>query len=443
MESRGRKRRPGPPEEDVGTWRIRERTFQQRQLMEKALLHFREGRPLPLDWLLINTLPHTGLFNESSPVNTVESIGDREELRDLLSSVKDILELRAEAPGIEGAGGQDAAELPFSAPFSASTAASAPTASPTAAELAEVYEYWDALQCYLEDRLGLASGGGAGSAAPPTTAISNPQIIEEVHALIRGKDYEGLCKLELLVRSKLRLPDADAEYWSGMLSELRVAKLKGRLEECHRRLLQHRRAEEGAEDVATFIRRRADARNPPEKEPPSTGPLGRPVRWDDSKEAVDWYASMRAISFYRNERLFVEEAVGLPPRQYPWASQHTPIKPRYHNWVFLRIEWTKYNQAHYNSQNPPPPTPQGYCFNIFYPHRVEPARTPTYITEPDPIDSENWQLLRFIGGPPYEDLVFRIPAHRWELGHRAGFKCSFERSTLVLKFRFRKMLYRR
>lgn len=33
----------------------------------------------------------------------------------------------------------------------------------------------------------------------------------------------------------------------------------------------------------------------------------------------------------------------------------------------MGFEWNKYNQAHYDEENPPPKTVWGYKFNIFYP----------------------------------------------------------------------------
>ena len=36
-------------------------------------------------------------------------------------------------------------------------------------------------------------------------------------------------------------------------------------------------------------------------------------------------------------------------------------------------EWNKYNQTHYDSDNPPPKVVQGYKFNLFYPDLIDKA----------------------------------------------------------------------
>ena len=38
------------------------------------------------------------------------------------------------------------------------------------------------------------------------------------------------------------------------------------------------------------------------------------------------------------------------------------------------FEWNKYNQTHYDIDNPPPKVVQGYKFNIFYPDLIDKAR---------------------------------------------------------------------
>ena len=40
------------------------------------------------------------------------------------------------------------------------------------------------------------------------------------------------------------------------------------------------------------------------------------------------------------------------------------------------FEWNKYNQTHYDFDNPPPKIVQGYKFNMFYPDLIDKAITP-------------------------------------------------------------------
>ena len=86
---------------------------------------------------------------------------------------------------------------------------------------------------------------------------------------------------------------------------------------------------------------------------------------------------------------------------------------------------------------------QVYKFNVFYPDLIDRKQTPTYRLEPDPSGAKDTCILRFHGGPPYEDLAFKIVNRERETNHKRGFKCRFERGILQLFFNFRKHRYRR
>jgi len=51
--------------------------------------------------------------------------------------------------------------------------------------------------------------------------------------------------------------------------------------------------------------------------------------------------------------------------------------------VHTGYEWNKYNQTHYDHDNPPPKIVQGYKFNIFYPDLMDKTKAPTYNIEKD------------------------------------------------------------
>ena len=63
-------------------------------------------------------------------------------------------------------------------------------------------------------------------------------------------------------------------------------------------------------------------------------------------------------------------------------------------------EWNKYNQTHYDHDNPPPKMVQGYKFNIFYPDMIDRSQCPTYRLEPDPSGAKDTCIIRFHGGAP-------------------------------------------
>ena len=99
-------------------------------------------------------------------------------------------------------------------------------------------------------------------------------------------------------------------------------------------------------------------------------------------------------------------------------------------------EWNKYNQTHYDEDNPPPKVVRGYKFNIFYPDLIDKTKTPTYKIIKDQGYPET-VVLKFSAGPPYEDVAFRIVNREWELSHRRGCRSSFDKGVLQLHFQFR------
>uniref|UniRef100_V5EB08 Splicing factor Cactin n=2 Tax=Kalmanozyma brasiliensis (strain GHG001) TaxID=1365824 RepID=V5EB08_KALBG len=158
------------------------------------------------------------------------------------------------------------------------------------------------------------------------------------------------------------------------------------------------------------------------------------------------------------ERMFLQEAskaldvteevmdggdeAPLTHQTYQWEDKYRPRKPRFFNRVHTGFDWNKYNQTHYDSDNPPPKTVQGYKFNIFYPDLIDKTIAPTYkiIKEKG---EEDTVLLRFSAGPPYEDIAFRIVNREWEYSHKRGFRNSFDRGVLQLHFNFKRLRYRK
>ncbi|XP_057438215.1 splicing factor Cactin [Lotus japonicus] len=134
--------------------------------------------------------------------------------------------------------------------------------------------------------------------------------------------------------------------------------------------------------------------------------------------------------------------VNLDSQVYWWHDKYRPRKPKYFNRVHTGYEWNKYNQTHYDHDNPPPKIVQGYKFNIFYPDLVDKIKAPTYSIDKDGSNGETC-IIRFHAGPPYEDIAFRIVNKEWEYSHKKGFKCTFERGILHVYFNFKRHRYRR
>ncbi|XP_047536179.1 cactin [Vanessa atalanta] len=132
----------------------------------------------------------------------------------------------------------------------------------------------------------------------------------------------------------------------------------------------------------------------------------------------------------------------LPDQPYLWADKYRPRKPRYFNRVHTGFEWNKYNQTHYDMDNPPPKIVQGYKFNIFYPDLIDKNATPEFSLKPC-ADNPEFAVLRFHAGPPYEDIAFKIVNREWEYSYKRGFRCHFHNNIFQLWFHFKRYRYRR
>jgi len=133
---------------------------------------------------------------------------------------------------------------------------------------------------------------------------------------------------------------------------------------------------------------------------------------DESIASTVLFEQEAAKGVDEDEDLFNIEAE-LGQQTYNWQDKYRPRKPRYFNRVHTGYEWNKYNQTHYDLDNPPPKVVQGYKFNIFYPDLIDPSKAPTYFIDKDP-ESPDTVLIRFHAGPPYEDIAFRIVNREWE-----------------------------
>lgn len=167
---------------------------------------------------------------------------------------------------------------------------------------------------------------------------------------------------------------------------------------------------------------------------------------DFSQATKALYEREVARGISENEEIFAGEEEVSTSSKPQWANKHRPRKPRYFNRVQMGYEWNKYNQTHYDHDNPPPKVVQGYKFNIFYPDLIDKSKAPTYRIEREngrkrgqsfaPAGEEDTCLIRFISGPPYEDLAFRIVDKEWDYSAKRerGFRSSFDKVSIVTTF---------
>lgn len=168
---------------------------------------------------------------------------------------------------------------------------------------------------------------------------------------------------------------------------------------------------------------------------------------DDFSQATKaLYERELAKGVSENEEIFTGEEAVSTPSQGQWASKYRPRKPRYFNRVQMGYEWNKYNQTHYDHDNPPPKVVQGYKFNIFYPDLIDKTKAPTYRIEREggrkrgqsfaAAGEEDTCLIRFMAGAPYEDIAFRIVDKEWDYSAKRerGFKSTFDKVFLIIAF---------
>ncbi|XP_955139.1 uncharacterized protein TA04630 [Theileria annulata] len=137
----------------------------------------------------------------------------------------------------------------------------------------------------------------------------------------------------------------------------------------------------------------------------------------------------------------LEEGEELFDEVVKLTDENTDLKaPMYYNRVKKGFEWTKYNLAHYDQDNPPPKQIQGYRFNIFFPQLK--GKVPKWKLQKDENRTET-VLIRFIGGHPYRDIAFRVVNREWNTDPQRGFKNFFDNGVLHLYFDFKKIKYRR
>jgi len=165
---------------------------------------------------------------------------------------------------------------------------------------------------------------------------------------------------------------------------------------------------------------------------------GKEVKGKGSEQERDMEAEARK-GMGQDEAQFSVES--MLEQSYDWSDKYRPRKPRYFNRVHTGFEWNKYNQTHYDFDNPPPKIVQGYKFNIFYPDLINKGEAPTFKMSPTP-DGE-FVILRISAGPPYEDIAFKIVNKEWEYGYKRGFRCQFHNNIFQLWFHFKRYRYRR
>lgn len=435
-------------------WVAKEDQFQLEQMKLRAKIRTRENRAKPIDMLVLNWMwanpdrqriadddEEAGLDADlRAPPDVIEKLLPSE-LEELHGDIQSFVKLERDA---------------------------------------DTVEYWRNALIVCDDKQRALRGDAEGTHV-------DASILAETDAMLSSKSADELLELQRQIRAKLRSGEPlDVEYWEGLLRRIVVWRSIAKLRDVHELVQKQRSAQ-------LQQRQRAEAQQHQQEVSHEVNEEARPAKeeqetWSEDMEpptekeqnlsydqrklpivtlASQWAALLAArrsvlrTAFIprlaqaqtkqedKNEsaedKLFRMEAeremdateetfnqdVQLPSHPiYQWADKYRPRKPRYFNRVHTGYEWNRYNQTHYDSENPPPKVVQGYKFNIFYPDLIDSSRPPTYKILRE--DSDDTVLLRFSAGPPYEDIAFRIVDRAWEFSHRRGFRCTFERGVLQL-----------
>ncbi|KAJ9132098.1 Cactin [Pleurostoma richardsiae] len=423
--------------------------FVLKQAKKKADIRVREGRAKAIDYLAFNLRfvdTDRDVFedddadvdiNVPAPVQVLEALGEAE-LKELESDITSYYTLESNARN---------------------------------------REYWTALLALCKDRRQRLQPQG-----PEGRAVST--VAADVDRILSPKSLAQLEALEKQIRAKLQSNEPiDTDYWEQLLKSLLVWKAKARLAKVYEEIMKSRidmlrdKDPEGAKALeeagrsgfaatagnattsraktATTAAARGTSSTEDANPPPGTARFATTRNEDFSQATKALYDREVARGVGEDEEIFTaEEAV--PSMSKPlWADKYRPRKPRYFNRVQMGYDWNKYNQTHYDHDNPPPKVVQGYKFNIFYPDLIDKTKAPTYkiIREGGrrrgesfaPAGEEDTCLIRFIAGPPYEDIAFRIVDREWDYSAKKerGFKSSFEKGILQLHFQFKKIYYRK
>jgi hypothetical protein len=463
-----------------GDWQAKEEEFLMKSTQERSRIRIREGREKPIDILAKNLLIFQGGEDDGTkdsrkgttldpslemelrePYKIFEQL-PLSELKELHDDIKTYLEF-------EG-GGTNA-------------------------------EFWASLKVICEHELKQLEA----DAEPHHGTGMHASVAKDVEEMFAGKSCAHLEGMQSEIADTLEGgadDGVDVEYWEGLLAQLIIYKAKAKLRELHTQILmgrleqlaekkkkvQAQREEEAAakgESVAAddLIHQLEGADGDPSLSPEleAGGEDFSPVlEEDDGDNAVDEEEDKQGLEEQRRlaleqqlqkripqsgpgdvgseaDAMFRREAskgvddgeevmagddeFSVPGQVYWWHDKYRPRKPRYFNRVKTGYEWNKYNQTHYDHDNPPPKVVQGYKFNIFYPDLLDKSKTPNFVIEPG--GHKDFCIIRFKAGPPYEDLAFKIVNKEWEYAQKRGFRCVFERGILQLYFNFKRHMYRR
>eukprot|EP00903_Cladosiphon_okamuranus_P015664 g14466.t1 len=310
-------------------------------------------------------------------------------------------------------------------------------------------EFWISLGVVCDDKVAKAKELLGESEEGVATGGLHKTVINDVTAKFDNQSVEELAEQKIKIQDMLNSGEAsvDSEFWEAVLKELHVFQAMAKLRDVHQAMLEAQLAklEELRDSMKSKRTNRAEGdeeEEEEEEEEEGKGPGATTTAADSSALAMGMLANEKSKGMGDHEEgMDLADEVDMGGKTYWWHDKFRPRKPRYFNRVKTGYDWNKYNQTHYDHDNPPPKTVQGYKFNVFYPDLIDRQETPKYYLEK--ADHPGFAILRFHAGPPYEDIAFKIINREWEYGRKRGFRCVFERGVLSLYFNFKSLWYRK
>lgn len=299
-------------------------------------------------------------------------------------------------------------------------------------------DFWDAVAVACQNQRQQARDDNVRAAR----GVSN--VSDKVGKLFKSKSYDELVALEKQIKTKLRSNEpVDTDYWQSILAGLTSWKAKAKLRTTARktsrlemdtfRAQQRESARKATSKRQQAVLERGAAEEDTsllDSDDASKGVVAAARPISDDSTPPDGPATNFAKSGNLEETLKDE---GLPSSDDP-----TLQKPKYSGRALMGFEWNKYNQTHYDSENPPPKVVQGYEFSIHYPDLVGTGKAPTFKIVRDhgrkrgqmsaPAGEEDRCKIVFKAGRPYQDLVFKIVDREWDYSAKRdrGFESVFE-----------------
>jgi hypothetical protein len=272
--------------------------------------------------------------------------------------------------------------------------------------LFEFHHYWDAIRDLVDTRIRELKIGNDHSYS---------LVARDVEKLLLGRSESELGQLENEIEHRLSDHVIDSSFMKFILNyKISNFKNKNKIRQIH---------ENSQKILGTGS---------------SVLPLREAVARADpiTRAEEQLLAQLKKLSHDEDERVWDSEGTDGPIRK-KWAEGR---RPKFVNFIREATIWTKYAQAHYTADNPPPKQVTGYRFNVAYPGLKV---APKYTIERG--DTEDTLCLRIAAGEaPWEDLLFRIRNKEWDLNRFNGWKCEFtEEGILQLHFRLKLDKYRR